>query len=150
MLISVERTGKHQVKPRREIGGCSRFVILFLAKKKSLTKTDRCTGELLKKKPNAGSPYSGRFLLTASLRRQRMSMYFSIVKVAISLIIPANSRNVSKPLRLYPNLRPPRDLVTSYQWTSWNMTKEQNHQLSRGGSLKFRISCLAWLESNIQ
>ena len=64
---------------------CSIVVILFCAKK-SLTKIDRCPGALSwrKKQPlffHFGGPFL--FLLTASLRRRRMSMYISLFTVTI-------------------------------------------------------------------
>ena len=37
----------------------------------------------MKEKPTVGSPFSGRFLLTASLSRRRMSMYVSLLRVIL-------------------------------------------------------------------
>jgi hypothetical protein len=45
MLFSFKGTGKNQLDPGQESGGCSRAVTLFFAKK-SLTKTDWCARAL--------------------------------------------------------------------------------------------------------
>jgi hypothetical protein len=37
----------------------------------------------VKEKPTVGSPFLGRFLLTAFLRRRRISVYFSLFTVTI-------------------------------------------------------------------
>jgi len=77
MLISVERTGKNQLEPGRENGGCSKFVTLVV-KKKSLTKTDRCAGALSWTRNRLlFLSFSGRFLLTVALRQRRITTYIS-------------------------------------------------------------------------
>ena len=56
----------------------------------------------MKKKPTVGSFFSGCFLLTASLRRQRMSKCISLFTVLpswMNSMIPANSGNFLKLLR---------------------------------------------------
>jgi hypothetical protein len=61
-----------------EYGGCSSAVTLFFAKK-CLTKTDRCAGALsCRRNQLLVLHFSGRFVLTASLSRRRMSMYISL------------------------------------------------------------------------
>jgi hypothetical protein len=82
-LISVEGTGKNQLEQVRRVRGCPIVVIVFFAKK-SLTKTDRCVGALSwRRNQMLVSHFSGRFLLTASQRRRRMSKYISLFTVAI-------------------------------------------------------------------
>jgi hypothetical protein len=72
-------------------GGCSSVVTLFFAKK-SLTKTDRCAGALpWTRNQLLVLHFPGRSLLTASLRRRRVSMWISLFTVAILQILPANS-----------------------------------------------------------
>ena len=69
-----------------EYGGYSSSVTLFFAKK-SLAKTDRCAGALpWSRNQMLVLRFSGRFLLTTSLRRRRISLYISLITVAI----PAN------------------------------------------------------------
>ena len=66
-----------------EYGGCSSVVTLFFAKK-SLTKTDRCAGALWwRRNQTLVLQFSGRFLLTTSLRRRRISLYISLFTVAV-------------------------------------------------------------------
>jgi hypothetical protein len=58
-------------------GGYPSVVTLFFAKIKSLTKHDRCAGTLpWRRNQLLALRYSGRFLLTPSLRRRRISLYF--------------------------------------------------------------------------
>ena len=73
MLISVKGTGEISCSQVR-----TTFVTLFFAKK-SLTKTDRCAGALSWGETNCCFfHFSGRLLLTASLRRRRISLYLSL------------------------------------------------------------------------
>jgi len=75
-----------------EYGGCSSVVTLFFAKK-CLAKNDRCAGALSWRRNHLLTLHiSGRFLLTASLRRRRLSMYISLFTVAI----PVNCTNSCK------------------------------------------------------
>jgi hypothetical protein len=72
-----------------DYGGSSTVVIPFFANK-SLTKTDRCTGALsLRRNLLLVLHFSRHFLLTASLRQFRMSMYIS----ALIVPIPVNYTN---------------------------------------------------------
>jgi hypothetical protein len=58
----------------------------LLLAKKSLTKTDRCAGALSRRRNQLlFLRFSGRFLLTVSLRGRRVSMYVSLFAVVISL-----------------------------------------------------------------
>jgi hypothetical protein len=54
--------------------------------KKSLTQTDRCDGALSwRRNQLLVLRFSGRFLLTASLRGRRVSIYISLFTIVISL-----------------------------------------------------------------
>ena len=65
--------------------GCSSVVTLYFAKK-CLTKIDGCAGALSwNRNQLLNSHFPGRFLLTASLRRRRMSMYISVIIVAVTV-----------------------------------------------------------------
>jgi len=83
---SVKGKGKNQLKPiRRTWGILQRCRIVFA--KKSLTETERYAGAL----SWPGNQMflfhiSGHFLLTVSLRWQRMPVYLSL----LTIIIPAN------------------------------------------------------------
>jgi hypothetical protein len=65
---------KNQLQAGQEsMGGCSSVVTLFFAQK-SLTKNRPvCWSIAVKEKSNVSSPFSKRFLLTASLRRRRIT-----------------------------------------------------------------------------
>jgi hypothetical protein len=66
-----------------EYGGCSNVVTLFFVRN-SLTKIDQYAGELPERRNQPLVPhFSGRFLLTASLRQQGMLMYISSPQAAI-------------------------------------------------------------------
>jgi len=82
--------------------GCSSIVTLFFAKK-SLTKTDRCAGELSWRRNHQLVVHiSERFLLTASLRRiTNLWKRYSLMQ-QFPWILPANSGNFLKLLRIKP------------------------------------------------
>jgi len=66
-----------------EYGGYSSVVTLFFAKK-FLNKPDRCAGALSWTRKQLLVPhFSGRFLLTVSLKRRRMSVWIYLFTVAI-------------------------------------------------------------------
>jgi hypothetical protein len=151
MLISVERTAKNQVKPGRENGVCSSFVILFFTKKKILDQNRPVCCNIVVEETTCWFSIFRTFSSGRIPKATKdVNVLFYIQSINFSKLYQQIPGEVSKPLRLFPNLRPPIDLVTNYQCTSWSIAKERNHQLSRGGSLKFHISYLAWLESNLQ
>ena len=84
LLILVEGSGKNTAAARSgEYGGCSSFITLFFDKK-SLTKTDWCAGALLwSVHQMLILNFSGHFLLTTSLRKQRVLVYIYLFTVAI-------------------------------------------------------------------
>jgi hypothetical protein len=104
-LINVDfiRVNRYKSAAARsgENGGCSSVVTLSFGKI-SLTETDRCAGALSSRRNQlCFLHFSGRFLLTASLRQRRMSMYSSLLIVLRFLsIIITNSGNVWKLLRI--------------------------------------------------
>ena len=91
MPISVEGRWKSAKARPEDHCGCSSVVTLLFAKK-SLTKTNRCAGALSWRRNQLFVlHFSGRLLLTASLIRQRKSMYSYFFTVAI----PENYTSVS-------------------------------------------------------
>jgi hypothetical protein len=53
-----------------------------------------CWSIAVKEKPNVGSPFFGAFLLTASLRRRRTSMYIYLFTIAVPLNYASEFREV--------------------------------------------------------
>jgi len=83
MLISVEETGKNQLETGQESMGGSTVLSLCFAKK-SLTKTDRCAGAFSRSRNQMlVLHFLGRFLLSASLKRRRISLYINFPSAAI-------------------------------------------------------------------
>jgi len=83
MLISVEGTDKNQLEPGEESMGGSTVLSLYFANK-SLAKTDRCHGALSRTRNQLlVLHFLGRFLLTASLRRRKMSLYINFASATI-------------------------------------------------------------------
>ena len=54
----------------------------------------------MKENPTVGSIFSGRFFLTASLRKRRMSEYIALYTVAIPVNYPSEFREILKLLRI--------------------------------------------------
>jgi hypothetical protein len=74
---------KNSWSQSEDYGGCSSVVTLFFVKK-SLAKTGRCPGALSwRRNQLLVLRFSGRFLLTASLRRRRILLYISLITAAI-------------------------------------------------------------------
>ena len=74
--------------------GCSSVVTLFFVKK-SLTKSERCAGALPSRRNQLFVlPFSGRFLLTASLTWLRMSMYRNFPHVTIPVNFTSDFREL--------------------------------------------------------
>jgi len=87
MPISVEGTRKNQLEPCLEIMGDAPVLSHFRLLKKILGQNRPvCWSIVVKEKPTIYSPFfSVRFLLTASLRRRRMSMYRNVSLALISV-----------------------------------------------------------------
>ena len=82
-----------------DYGECSSVVTLFFAMK-SLTIFDRCAGALSwKRNQLLILSFGGHFLLTASLRRRKISMWISLLKVAVTVNYISESGNFLKLLR---------------------------------------------------
>jgi hypothetical protein len=76
--------------------GCSSVVTLFFANK-SLTKTDHCAGALSWRRIQLlVLHFCGHFLLTASLRQRRMSMYIYLFTVVIPVNYTSEFRELSE------------------------------------------------------
>ena len=80
---------------------CCSVVTLFFAQR-SWTKTDRCVGALSWSRNQLLVLHiSGRFLLTASKRRRRRSLYFSLFTVAIPVNYASEFREFSEATRYF-------------------------------------------------
>ena len=78
----------------RRVCGMPLCCMLFFAKK-TMTKTDRCAGALpWKRNQLLVLHFSMRFILTASLRRRMLSMYISILIVAVLASYTSDFREI--------------------------------------------------------
>jgi len=76
-------------------------VVTWVFAKKSLTKSDRCAGALsCRRNQLLVLHFSGHFLLTASLRRRKMSVYISLLTVTIPLNYTSEIQDILKPLHI--------------------------------------------------
>jgi len=105
MLISVEETSNHQLEPDLESVENALVLSHYSLLENTWPKTDRCAGALSWGRNQLTVLHiSGRFLLTACLRRRMMSRYiylfiYSYYTTSMTRI-SANSRNILKLLSL--------------------------------------------------
>jgi hypothetical protein len=87
VLISVEGTGKNQLESAREITGDDPVSSHFFFVKKYLTKNPTGVLEHCREGETNGlfSIYRWNFLLTASVRRRRISMYIYLLTAEIHI-----------------------------------------------------------------
>ena len=82
MLISVDGTDKNELQSCQESTGHAPGTVTLFFAKKFLTKTDWCAGALSWRRNQMLVPHIlGCFLLNASLRRRKVSMYISLFTI---------------------------------------------------------------------
>jgi len=127
-----------------EYGECSSVVTLFFAKK-SLTKTNRCAGALFwRRKQLLVLHFSGRFLLTASLRRRRMSLYINLFTVTIPVNYTREFRERFEAI----TCSAPRGDTTTGKYGLENLWREKFSEISRD-VLGLTMPLILWVLSHL-
>jgi hypothetical protein len=96
MLIPVEGTGKNQLEPSQESMGRTPVLPRWSLQRILDQNGQVCWSIVVKARPTVGSPFYGIFLLTASLRRRRMSVHISLFTAAIPVNYTREFRELFK------------------------------------------------------